>query len=82
MLTIKLLKYGDCQPEHGPTYTTDICVRECEAVHVHYDADMRAVLQLGDAPGETQNVTVGAKDCAYSVAYIMNEAGRTVETIR
>jgi hypothetical protein len=81
MLTVKLMKYV---PSDGkPSFTEGVTVRECKAAHVRYEADLRCVLQLGDAPGETMEVTVGDRpDCAYSVAYIMNEAGRTVETIR
>ena len=81
MLTVKFLKYGP-EAADRPTYTDAICVRTAKSVHVRYEADLRAVVQLGDAPGETFELTVGAKECAYSVAYVMNEAGKTVETIR
>lgn len=81
MLTIKFMKYGDAQPEHRPAFTQGICIRHANAVHVRYEADLRAVVQCGDAPGETFETTVGP-DCSYSVAYVMNEAGRTVDTIR
>lgn len=81
MLTVKFMKYGPGIEEH-PTYTEAVCVRECKAVHVTYGSELRATVQCGDAPGDTFEVTVGAKESAYNVAYIMNEAGRTVETIR
>lgn len=82
MLTVKFMKYGPGIEEH-PTYTEGVCVRECKAVHVRYEeGTMRAVVQCGDAPGDTTECTVGKTDSLYSVAYIMNEAGRTVETIR
>jgi hypothetical protein len=52
-------------------------------VHVRYETDLRTVLQLGDAPGETMEVTVGGRpDCAYTVAYVMNASGKTIDTIR
>jgi hypothetical protein len=83
MLTVKLMKFEANADPGRPASTDGICVRECKAAHVRYEVDGRKVLQLGDAPGETMEVTVGERiDCSYTVAYIMNEAGRTVETIR
>jgi hypothetical protein len=83
MLTVKLMKYNSSGDSNRPATAEVIAVRECNAAHVLYDKDGRTVLQLGDAPGSTMEVTIGdRKDCSYSVAYIMNEAGRTVETIR
>ena len=88
MLTVKFMKHA---PEHEqqPTHTEAVCVRGAKSVHVRYEAyhdpsdtPPRAVVQCGDAPGETYEATVGPKNCSFSVAYIMNEAGRTVETIR
>ena len=82
MLTVKFMKYGSCSDEQ-PSHTEGICVRECNAVHVRYEERRsRAVVQCGDAPGDTFEVTVGEDEAAYNVAYVMNEAGRTVETIR
>jgi hypothetical protein len=81
MLTVKFFKYERSE-ENVPNATAGICVREAEAIHVRYEADMRAVVQCGDAPGETFEATVGEVNCAYQVAYIMNEAGRTIETVR
>jgi hypothetical protein len=82
MLTVKLIKYRSNGPS-TPSSTEGVSIRECNATHVKYEEDLRCVLQLGDAPGETMEVTVGDRaDCSYTVAYIMNEAGRTVETIR
>lgn len=86
MLTVKFMKYA---PSDGkPAATEGICILEGEAVHVRYEKSGRCVVQLGNAPGPTFEATVGEYDrtidapCMYSVAYIMNEAGRTVETIR
>lgn len=81
MLTVKFMKYGP-SGDGNPTYTEGVCVREAKAVHIRHEADLRTVVQLGDAPGETFEVTVGESECMYSVAYVMNEAGRTIETIR
>lgn len=83
MFTVKLMKYEYLHGDGAPASTTGISVREANAVHLTFDKDGRQVLQLGDAPGETMEVTVGSReDCSYSVAYIMNAGGKTVETIR
>lgn len=82
MLIVKLMKY-EPTVDNVPTATAGISIREANAVHVRYVADLRTVLQLGDAPGDTTEVTIGNHaDCAYNVAYIMNASGKTVETIR
>jgi hypothetical protein len=82
MLTIKLVKYEEACSNNAPAYTEAVCVREAKAVYVTMLPDLRAMVQCGDAPGDTFEVTVGKKDCSYNVAYIMNEHGRTIETIR
>jgi hypothetical protein len=79
MLTVKFMKYGP-KHEEQPTFTEGVMVRECDSIHVKIEA-RRSVVQLGDAPGDTFTTTVGAEDAVYSRAYVMNEAGRTVETI-
>lgn len=81
MLTVKFFKYERSE-SNIPNSTSGICVREAEAIHVRYEAGGRAVVQCGDAPGSTFEATVGEVDSAYHVAYIMNEAGRTIETVR
>lgn len=81
MLTVKFMKYNRSE-ENVPNSVAGICVREAPAVHVVIEADGRQVVQCGDAPGETFEATVGEGMCAYHVAYVMNEAGRTIETIR
>lgn len=81
MLTVKFMKYNRNETD-VPNSVAAICVREAEAVHLIIGADGRQVVQCGDAPGMTFEATVGEGVCAYHVAYIMNEAGRTVETIR
>jgi hypothetical protein len=86
MFTIKLIKYESNKSVNGtqvPSSTKGISVREANSVHLIIEEDGRQVLQLGDAPGETMEVTVGSRqDCSYSVAFIMNASGKTVETIR
>jgi len=78
MLTVKFLKYG---PEKGkPSYTESICIRTAESVTAVYAPNLKTIVKLGDSADAIQ-VTVG-EGCEYSVAYVTNEAGRTVETIR
>jgi hypothetical protein len=81
MLTVKFVKYLD--QGDGPVATEAVCLRQATAVHVTIEKDGRQAVQCGDAPGETFEVTVGGGEhCSYNVAYVMNDAGRTVETIR
>jgi len=84
MLTIKLMKYGPTVDSDVPTYTDGITIKQAKSVHVRYEKDLRTVLQLGDAPGETEEISIGPLNSPvqYNCAYIMNDAGRTVETIR
>jgi hypothetical protein len=79
-----LVKLMASEPrDGGPESTTGTSLRESQTVHVRYEKDGRTVLQLGDAPGETFETTIGERpDCSYRVAYVMNEQGKTVETIR
>lgn len=82
MLTVKFMKYGSGESDK-PSFTEGICIRQTPAVHIRYEADLRCVVQCGDAPGNTFEATVGDRpDCAYNVAYVMNDSGRTVDTIR
>lgn len=83
MFIVKLIKYDIAQIVDAPSQTSCISIRECNAVHLRYEVDGRQVLQLGDAPGGTMEMTVGSQaDCSYSVAFVMNAQGKTVETIR
>lgn len=91
MFTVKFLKNERTAPINAPAATEAVMIREASAVHIRYepyhapsDTAPRIVVQLGDAPGETLEVTVGDghQHCQYSIAYIMNSAGKTVETIR
>jgi len=83
MLTVRLEKFGPHSTD-APTPTELYSVREANAIHVRVEADGRKVIQLGDAPGETHEVTVGMDrtDCAYHVAYVMNASGKTVDKIQ
>lgn len=86
MFTVKLMKYNYASTPGGepsPASTTAISMREASAVHLTLEKDGRQVLQLGDAPGGTMEITIGSReDCSYNVAYIMNASGKTVETVR
>jgi hypothetical protein len=83
MLTIKLMKYGPTGRTITPkTYLTAVAVHSAREVFLDYEQDGRAVLRW-DRAGESLAVTVGETgDTSYDVAYIMNEAGKTIETIR
>lgn len=83
MLTVRLEKYGPHSTD-TPTSLDHYAVREVTAVHVRRESDGRQVLQLGDAPGETMEITVGMDrtDCSYDIAYVMNSSGQTVDKIR
>ena len=79
MLTIKLMKYG---PEGLPftpaTYVQAIAMHSAKDVYLDYEKDGRAVLRFNDTA-----ITVGDRgDTSYDVAYILNETGKTVDTIR
>ena len=79
MLTIKLMKYG---PEGRATtpasFVQAIAMHSAKDVYLDYEKDGRAVLRFND-----MEVTVGdTGDVSYDVAYILNEAGKTVDTIR
>lgn len=83
MLTIRLVKYWRDRPSSAPQATEAYSIREATSVHVRYEQDVRCVVQLGDAPGDTEEYTVGDRpDCSYNVAYVMNQAGRTVDKIQ
>lgn len=80
MLTIKLMKYGpEGRGADVPgTYVRSIAMHSAKDVYLNYDADGRAVLSWDETA-----ITVGNQGhCAFDVAYIMNETGKTVDTIR
>jgi hypothetical protein len=89
MFIVKLIKYAGHSSD-APSEVDTVSIREANAAHVRRTALLDAltdspklVLQLGDAPGETAEFSIGpTSDCSYEVAYVMNAQGKTVETIR
>ena len=83
MLTVKFMKYKSMNAENQPTETEHIAIYHAPSIHITFEKDGRQVVQLGDAPNETVTMTVGLhrEDTAYHRAYVMNEKGKTVETI-
>lgn len=83
MFTVKFVTYD--RPVAGvPASTRYFALRVAAAVYVEMEADGRQVVRLNGIPGATdefERVTVGAVG-DYDVAYIMNAAGKTVETVR
>jgi hypothetical protein len=81
MFIIRLTKYGS-HSTNAPSHVEHYSVREAKTLHVRHDTDGCTVLQLGDAPGETHEFTIGERtDCAYSAAFVMNEHGRTIDKV-
>jgi hypothetical protein len=82
MFIVNLIKF-ESMGEGIPQRRAFESIREANAVHVKRGDHGHISLQLGDAPGETMEVTIGSKpECSYSVAIVMNSSGKTVETIR
>ena len=84
MFIVKLIRYEKAADgQNVPVKDLGITLRECAAVHTYYDSLVRQIVQLGDAPGDTMEITIGDReDCSYRMAYIMNSQGKTVETVR
>lgn len=86
MLTVKFIKYAPVGTE-GPAQIETIVVHPAKAVFVDcQDVHGRAVVGLEDPNGSgVERFTIGQadrSDVMFNVAYVMNDAGRTVETIR
>lgn len=93
MLTVKLLRYGvptfsggtDCPTTRDPLYTESIDVRPAKRIFVEMrDKHSRRVLSVIDPAGGLEQFTIGdvdRTDVMYHCVYVMNEAGRTIETI-
>lgn len=79
MFTVKFMKFGPHSTDR-PTFTEGVMVREATAVHFEFKEGQRTIVQLGDAPGDTFEVEISPNG-PYHKAYVMNEDGRTVETI-
>jgi hypothetical protein len=81
MFIVKLVKFKG-HSDNAPSEFETTSIREANAIHIKHE-DQHKILQLGDAPGETMEVTLGSlSDCSYEVAYVMNSQGKTIETIR
>lgn len=77
MLTIKLMKYARNE-DKSPASVAAIAMHTAQAVYLDYEKDGRAVLRFGEL-----SITVGEREnTEYDVAYVMNEAGKTVDTVR
>lgn len=82
MFYVRLEKHG-AHSDNAPTVIEQVSIRQATAVHMRRESGRRHVVQLGDAPDETSEFTVGSgSDCAYTCAFVMNENGRTIDTIR
>jgi hypothetical protein len=82
MFTLKLIAHSISTDDSIPGPMADMSIRQATAIHVK-SANGNHTLQLGDAPGETTEVTVGPSiQCSYKTAFIMNSIGKTVEIIR
>lgn len=83
MFIVKFVKFVKATPLGGPDGIEHVAIYPASSVHVSWEKDRRQVVQLGDAPDPTVEYTVGERlDTQYDVAYVMNEKGKTVETIR
>lgn len=95
MLTVKMLKYSiptysgstDGPTTRDPGYTEHVVVHPADAVFVECsDKHGRQVLGIKHPrTGEVERFTIGdaeRDDVQFNVAYVMNDAGKTVETVR
>lgn len=88
MLTVKFMKYEKQYVVEKcafvPVLTEHVAIYSAPSVHLSFEKDGRQKVQLGDAPALTVEFTVGEqrKDTQYDVAYVMNENGKTIDTIR
>ena len=85
MLTVKFLKYGPADTDQ-PSYTESVVLRPADVVFVECsDVHGRQVVGVQHPKtGEIDRYTIGTNrsDVMFNVAYVMNDAGKTVETIR
>lgn len=78
MLTVKFMKYTS--PEKSAV--EQILVVSAKSVAIEYERELRTIVKTEAPQGEWIEVSVGEDGCAWHRAYVMNELGRTVETIR
>lgn len=77
MLTIKLMKYVRNE-DQSPASVAAVAMHTAPSVFLDYEKDGRAVLRFAEL-----SITVGDREhTEYDVAYVMNEAGKTVDTVR
>jgi hypothetical protein len=85
MLTVKFLKYQVSKPSGGPCCMEHVVVHSAKIVCVELtDVHGRSVVTLEKDSGQ-ESFTIGdvaRTDVMFNVAYVMNDAGKTVETIR
>lgn len=83
MLTVKFYKYQG-EPGH-PSSTSSLVIHPAKMVYIEYDKHNRSVVGIITPAGEREDFTVGETgrdDVMFNTAYIMNEAGKTVEALR
>ena len=83
MFTVKFLKYGPAGVDQ-PTYTEAVTLHQAKEVYVECsDKHGRQVVRLSNILGESEAFTIGSNrdDVMFNKANIMNEQGRTVETV-
>lgn len=82
MLIVKLMKYEKTYKPNTDTHKLScvnaIAIHTAAVVYLDYEKDGRQVLRFNE-----ESVTIGTQriDTMYDKAYIMNEAGKTVDTI-
>lgn len=83
MLTVKFMTYNG--PRRRPTSTSE-CVLKCaDEVYISFDKHGRTVVRIHTPKGVMDDYTVGSperNDVMFHACYVMNDAGKTVETIR
>lgn len=94
MLTLKLMKYEKPTYQGGtneptvqlPSCTEAVVIHPARAVYVSFERKTGRTLVTMDAiSGEQHVFTIGEADrddVMFNCVYVMNEAGKTVETIR
>lgn len=94
MLTLKLMKYekptysgGTGMPTtRDPVCTEAVVIHSTRAVYISFEKKTsRTLVTMDGISGDQHVFTLGdaeRDDVMFNAAYVMNEAGKTVETIR
>jgi hypothetical protein len=91
MFTVKMIKYGcskngDGSGSMAPTHMESIVLRQTESVSLNCDDLGNQILGVQNPKtGEIERFAIGSadrKDVVFNVAYVMNELGKTIETVR